>query len=94
MATQDKTGITACYDVIATLEGQLRTANQLREQLESGAETAEYSQSVDQLTDALLTGAVESARAAATLRDEARLGAELSRSRRLRREASGLRTDQ
>jgi hypothetical protein len=94
MATQDKSGITACYDVIATLEQQLRTANQLREQLESGAETPEFSQRIDELSQALLTGAVEAARATATLRDETRRGADVSRSRRPWREPSDLRTEQ
>jgi len=93
MATQDKSGLTACYDVIATLERQMRVANQLREQLEFGADAPDSTQRINDLSESLLTSAVESARATATLREEVRRGSEVSRSGRQRREASGLRTD-
>jgi hypothetical protein len=92
MASQDNAGLTACQDVIAMLEGELRTANRLRERLERGPITPHDSQEMARLCETLLSHAVDGARAIAMLQDEVCRGAVVSKSRRWRRESSALST--
>lgn len=58
--------LNACYDLMAMLQAELRTADKLRERLESG----ESSETLAALCDVLLDSAVETARTAADLRDQ------------------------
>ena len=71
MATQDTSGLTACFDLISMLERELRTANALRDelaQLDSAGVASPAT--VRKFCRQLLDDAVEVVRATAVVQDE------------------------
>jgi hypothetical protein len=70
MAHLDVTGLTRCYDLISMLQAELRTAKQLREQLETPVRPSEHAERVHELCTELVAKAAETAHTARTLRDE------------------------
>ena len=71
VATQDTSGLTACFDLVSTLERELRTANALRDelaQLDSAGPNSPTT--VRRFCRQLLDDAVEVVRATALVQDE------------------------
>jgi hypothetical protein len=67
MGHLDNSGLSACQQFISVLEAQLRTANQLRDQLENHEILPA---AMPAACERLVEKAVETARAAAMLRDQ------------------------
>jgi hypothetical protein len=65
MTTPVRPDLTACYDLMSMLQAEFRTADKLRQHLESG----ENRETLAALCEVLLDSAVETARTAADLRD-------------------------
>jgi hypothetical protein len=71
VATQDTSGLTACFDLISTLERELRTANALRDQLaQLDSAGVDSPTTVRTFCRQLLDDAVEVVRATALVQDE------------------------
>jgi hypothetical protein len=72
VATQDTSGLTACFDLIIKLERELKTAQALREELTrlNPAEQQPVTSTVRGHCRQLLDDAVEVVRATATVQDE------------------------
>jgi hypothetical protein len=72
VATQDTSGLTACFDLIIKLERELKTAHALREELTqlNPAEQQSVTSVVRGHCRQLLDDAVEVVRATATVQDE------------------------
>jgi len=70
VATQDTSGLTACFDLISTLERELRTANALRDELAQLDAGPNSPTTVRRFCRQLLDDAVEVVRATALVQDE------------------------
>jgi hypothetical protein len=70
VATQDTGGLTACFDLISTLERELRTANALRDELAQLDAGPNSPTTVRRFCRQLLDDAVEVVRATALVQDE------------------------
>ena len=71
VATQDTSGLTACFDLISTLERELRTAKALRDELaQLDSATLASPATVRKFCRQLLDDAVEVVQATATVQDE------------------------
>jgi hypothetical protein len=71
VATQETSGLTACFDLISTLERELRTAKALRDEL-AQLDSADFASpaTVRTFCRQLLDDAVEVVRATAKVQDE------------------------